>query len=144
MVLYKGKVRWKVRDDEGRIVVIADNNAYYAPEAPYRLLCPHSWRETQNEIKVQEGDESGDQANLMIAPDGKGYLLFWNHGKTVVTASLDETTNLPMIATEGVYSTFSSLVSKFQAFPVLIPDLEEEEENNYTEVSDTNDDTSIR
>ena len=49
MVLYKGKVRWKVRDDEGRIVVIADNNAYYAPEAPYRLLCPHSWRETHVE-----------------------------------------------------------------------------------------------
>ena len=44
-ITHKGKVEWEVIDDQGQKVLIEDAEAYYSPSVPFRLLCPHSWKQ---------------------------------------------------------------------------------------------------
>lgn len=108
-----------------------DHDAYYSPDAPYRLLCPHSWKQTQDEIQYQNEETEGDQAGMMLV-DG-GYIMNWNRGKTTVFVPLDPVSNLPTIASTSSFKAFSSFVSKFQAYPTVIPDNDDEEEGHYQE-----------
>ena len=74
----RGMVQWKVKDDRGRRVTLEDRDAYYSPEAPYRLLCPHSWKKHMDNKRFARGETEGDQANVFLSDDNTGYLLTWD------------------------------------------------------------------
>ena len=77
-ITHKGRVCWSVIDDNGNSVELFDDEAYYSPSAPYRLLCPHSWKKCQDERRHAMGETEGDQANLLMLDDNSGYALTWN------------------------------------------------------------------
>ena len=143
-ITHKGRVRWNVMDDSGKTVQLEDNDAYYCAGAPYRLLCPHSWKQCRDEMRAERGETEGDQANIFLADDNTGYIMTWDRGKIMVSVPLDEHTNLPTIYSHGTYEGFKSFASGFRAFPTIIPndnDKEEEEtmkmvEENEGEVSE--------
>ena len=120
-ITHVGGVRWPVNDLNGRVVYIEDPEAYYCPSAPYRLLCPHSWRESLNHRRYAAGDSEGDGATMCLAPDDQGgYLLSWNRGKIVVEAHLDPTVNLPMIRGRATYANFATFSAAFPWHPPLV------------------------
>ena len=89
-ITHVGSVRWKVLDVNGHAAIIEDTDAYCSKDAPYRLLCPHSWRQSMNSRRYQAGETEGEGATMVLdASDHGGYLLSWNRGKTVVEAPLD-------------------------------------------------------
>jgi hypothetical protein len=121
-ITHVGTVRWIVQDINGKPVVLEDPEAYYSKDAPYRLLCPHSWRESQNQRRYANGETEGDGATMSLDPnDNGGYILSWNRGKTIVQVPLDSTANLPMIQGQAFYPSFSAFAAAFPAqstFPV--------------------------
>jgi hypothetical protein len=46
MATKKGRVRWRIEDDEGKVHSIILPNVYYVPDMPFRLLAPHHWAQT--------------------------------------------------------------------------------------------------
>ena len=75
----KGSICWAVLDIEGKEVFIEDDDCYYSKQAPYRLLCPHSWRDCMNNQRFQIGETQGEGATMIMNPDNNdGYLLSWN------------------------------------------------------------------
>ena len=108
-ITHVGTVRWKVLDVNGHAAIIEDTDAYCSKDAPYRLLCPHSWRQSMNSRRYQAGETEGEGATMVLdASDHGGYLLSWNRGKTVVEAPLDFQTNLPMIQGLPTYQSFQA------------------------------------
>ena len=73
-ITHKGKIRWHVTDDSGKRVTIADDEAYYSPEAPYRLLSPQSWKKSQDKRRYASGETEGDMANLRMCDETYGYV----------------------------------------------------------------------
>ena len=132
-VTHRGTVRWRVRDERGRNVLIEDRDAYCSPDAPYRLLCPHSWKQSQDQRRFESGETEGDNANLMLADDNSGYILTWNRGKTNVFVPLDPTTNLPTVNGDEGYDNFNTFASAFHAHPTLIPNDDEMDHIEYDE-----------
>ncbi len=126
-ITHVGGVRWKVIDTEGNEVELRDDEAYCCRDAPYRLLCPHSWRQTMNSLRYKAGATEGDGATMMMDPgDQQGYLLSWNQGKTTVEATLDPNINLPIIQGKSNYSSYKAFAANFKAFPTIIPNDEED------------------
>ena len=121
-ITHKGRIKWPVESDNGKTVFIEDDDAYYCPDAPYRLLCPHSWKKCQDDRRYQNGETEGDQANLLMAEENTGYYLTWDRGRITVAAPLDSSTNLPMIYMVAGYTTFSAFAGAFKCFPTVIPD----------------------
>jgi hypothetical protein len=122
-----GKVKWSVEDMEGKQVILEDDEVYYSPDAPYRLLSPHSWRESMNNKRYAAGEVEGEGATMSMNPEDKGgYLLAWNRGKTVVNFKLDSQVNLPMIQGTATYNSFCVFAASFPAFPTLIPNDDDE------------------
>ena len=119
-ITHVGKVRWKVIDDNQKEAVLADDEAYYSPSAPYRLLCPHSWKEYQDSLRFNNGNTFGDAANIYLL-DNYNYQLSWNRGQNVLTAPLDHQTNLPTVSTAATYHSFCSFVGAFSTFPTVVP-----------------------
>ena len=127
-ITHKGKVRWTVTDDQGRRVILEDGDAYYSKNAPYRLLCPHSWKKHMNNKRYQQGETVGDQANMCLADDeDDGYILSWDRGKIQVSVPLDPGTNLPTIHEDGTYDSFRVYAAAFQCYPTVIPDDDDED-----------------
>ena len=62
----------------------------------------------------------------MLAPNGDGYLLTWNCGHFQLTAQIDDVTGLPTITTAPRYNNFSAFVSSFHCLPTMIPNDEDE------------------
>ena len=104
-----------------------DDDTYYSPQAPYRLLCPHSWRDYQDRKRFANGETEGDQAQLGLDNDGNGYFLTWNRGRTTVRAPLSPTANLPCIAAKPTYALFSTYCAGFKSFPTVIPNDDDED-----------------
>ena len=77
-ITHVGKVKWLVTDDNGKEVIIEDDEAYLSKEAPYRLLCPHSWKKCQDDKRFEQGETQGDGANFYLSDDNDGYVLTWN------------------------------------------------------------------
>jgi hypothetical protein len=59
-ITHRGKIKWTVIDEKGQHVVIEDNAAYYSEQAPYSLLCPHSWKKHQDEMRYENREPEGD------------------------------------------------------------------------------------
>ena len=76
-ITHRGRVSWKVRDDDGNEVRLEDDWAYYSPSCPYRLLCPASWKETRDKRRFQSGETEGDRANLKLCDETYSYVLTW-------------------------------------------------------------------
>ena len=113
-ITHVGMVRWVVQDIHGKPVVLEDPEVYFSKDAPYRLLCPHSWRESQNQRRYANGETEGDGATMCLDPnDQGGYILSWNRGRTIVQVPLDSTVNLPMIRGQATYSDFSAFSAAF-------------------------------
>jgi len=127
-ITHRGTVKWAVLTDLGMPTIIEDRAAYYTKDAPYRLLSPQSWQTTMKQKYLESGDtEGGNDATMMLLPDGQGYVLSWDRGRKQVTASLDSQTNLPTFYSTSGYSDFKTFVSAFPAFPTIIPDDDDEE-----------------
>lgn len=143
-ITHTGKIRWSVRDENGKCVYIEDATAFCAPGLPYRLLCPHSWRDHQDDKRHAKGELEGDQANLAMANDGSGYYLTWNRGKINVKAPLDEATNLPLIQVKGHFTYYSAFHAQFKTFSTCLPDMNTintSDKSEYQEQSDLEDPT---
>jgi len=127
-ITHKGAIRWPVSDLNGKTVILEDRDAYFCRDSPYRLLCPHSWRRTQNARRNDSGDPSSDQATFFMPPnDGDPYILSWNRGRTVVECQLDPQVNLPRIEyASETYHHYCSFVKGFSPTttpePHVIPD----------------------
>jgi len=105
-------------------------------------LCPHSWKETQDNMRYEQGEEHGDNASLMLV-DG-GYLLTWNRGTIQVTVSTDPVTNLPSIPMVQSFKGFKAYAAAFSSFPTVIPDNDDESVDNAMDINiDSRDDASI-
>jgi hypothetical protein len=114
-ITHVGTVRWEVQDVDGRDAVLEDNQAYYSKDSPYRLLCPHSWRNGCNQKRYEMGDSEGDGCTMNLDPkDNGGYILTWNRGRTAIHAPIDPTINLPMIFGKPTYKTFSAFTAGFK------------------------------
>ena len=97
-ITHKGKIKWAVLMDDGKKGYLEDHEAYFCKQAPYRLLCPHSWKKCQDEMRFDQGETEGDNATFMLASgDSEGYVLVWNRGKHSLHVPLDSQTNLPTI-----------------------------------------------
>ena len=122
-ITHRGKIKWPVLTNAGEKAYLEDDEAYFCPNVPYRLLCPHSWRKCQDDRRFQLGKTQGDNANFMLSDDPKGgYELVWNRGHTQVHVPLDPTTNLPTLGGYGSYQQFQTFAAGFRCFPTLIPD----------------------
>jgi hypothetical protein len=95
--------------------------------APYRLLCPHSWKQHQDNVRYQNGETEGDAANLQLAKDCFGYLMTWNRGKINLFVPLVEGSNLPTIYGKSTYAQFTAYAAAFQCHPTIIPDNDDED-----------------
>ena len=135
-ITHKGQIKWKVMDDQGRQVYLEDDEAYYSPDAPYRLLCPHSWKNCMDQRRFKQGETTGDQANLFMADDNQGYVLTWNRGKTSVSVPLDAHTNLPTIQGSSRYDEFKSFACAFTSFPTIIPDDDDDHMGSTMQMND--------
>ena len=134
-ITHVGTVRWKVLDVAGNEVILEDNEAYFSKEAPYRLLCPHSWRRYLNNKRYEAGETEGEGATMWLDPsDVGGYNLSWNRGRTIVDAPLDPQSNLPMVQGRSSYESFSAFASAFQCLPTIIPD----DDYEYDELAENN------
>ena len=102
---------------------LVDNEAYFCKQAPYRLLCPHSWKQCQDDLWYTAGETEGDQATFMLT-DGPeaGYVLMWNRGKHSLHVPLDTQTNLPTIGGFGSFNGFQTFASAFHCLPTTVPD----------------------
>ena len=69
-ISHTGTVEWRVLDSEGRETLVIDDEAYCCTEILYRLLSPHSWRHTQNQIRYKNGKDDPDDAQLIMTDDG--------------------------------------------------------------------------
>ena len=128
-ITHKGKIKWAVLMDDGKKGYLEDHEAYFCKQAPYRLLCPHSWKKCQNEMRFDQGETEGDNATFMLASgDSEGYVLVWNRGKHSLHVPLDSQTNLPTIGGYGSFSSFVSFANAFHCFPTLIQDGDTEEQ----------------
>ncbi len=126
-ITHVGTVRWIVDDINGKPATIEDPEAYYSKDAPYRLLCPHSWRESLNNRRYAHGETEGDGATMNLDPSDKGgYILSWNRGKTIVEAPLDRSVNLPMIRGRTTYTKFSAFSAAFPDHPAVLVNEEDE------------------
>ena len=129
-ITHVGTVRWTVLDIHGSEVIIEDTEAYCSKEAPYRLLCPHSWRQSMNSKRYEAGETEGEGATMSLDPgDSGGYLLAWNRGKTVVEAPLDPQSNLPMVQGVSTYRGFSTFAAAFHCLPTVVADDTDEYED---------------
>ena len=130
-ITHVGMVRWVVEDINGKTTYIEDPEAYYSKDAPYRLLCPHSWRESLNKKRYSNGETEGEGATMCLDPnDGGGYILSWNRGKTVVQATLDPIVNLPMIRCCSTYTKYRTYAAAFHCNPTIIPDDDDEQDGD--------------
>jgi len=48
-----GTVKWKIKDDKGKVHIILLPGTYYAPAGKYKLLCPQHWAQTANDNTPQ-------------------------------------------------------------------------------------------
>ena len=127
-ITHKGKIKWAVLTDDGKKGYLEDHEAYYCEQAPYRLLCPHSWKKCQDEMRFAQGETEGDNATFMLASgNAVGYVLVWNRGKTSLQVPLDPNTNLPTIGGYGSFNSFESFANAFVCLPTVIPDGDQEE-----------------
>ncbi len=127
-ITHRGKIRWTVMDDAGKHVVLENDKAYYSASAPYRLLCPHSWKKYQDRKRFAEGKTEGDKANFMLDETGDGYVLLWNRRKIQVSVPLNDATNLPTVSSTGTYKRFCTFAAAFQCHPTIIPDDDDQEQ----------------
>jgi len=145
-ITHVGEVSWCVKDINGNNVYLEDDTCYYAPNAPYRLLCPHNWKKCRNKKRYEAGETEGDQATFMLSPDDldDDYVLSWNHGKTLVTCKIDPSNNLPTVYTTGEYREFKAFVSAFQAFPNVIEDDDDDEMGEAMSIAADSDDDTVQ
>jgi hypothetical protein len=68
-ITHVGEVSWCVTDINGKDVFLQDDLCYLAPNAPYRLLCPHNWKKHCNKKRYDAGETEGDQATFMLSPN---------------------------------------------------------------------------
>ena len=122
-ITHKGKVKWAVLMDDGKEGFLEDHEAYYCKEAPYRLLCPHSWKKCQDQMRYGRGETEGDNATFMLAGgDEAGYILVWNRGQHSIHVPLDSHTNLPTIGGYGSFNSFQTFANAFTCLPTTLPD----------------------
>jgi len=143
-ITHVGRVRYLVEDDNGRAVILADNECYFCATAPYRLFCPHSWKKQQNENSYLSGNSEGAGATFMTDPaSDNAYILTWDRGRISVTAHLDTKMNLPILYGRASYDDFSAFAGGFSSFPAVI---EDDDDDKYPETmhidANTIDDTT--
>ena len=125
-ITHKGKVSWKILDDNGQEAYLEDDVAYYSPGCPYRLLCPSSWKETRDKRRYENGEIEGDKANMRMCDDTYNYILTWDQGRRQVTAPLDPNTRLPVLQSVPTYSGYCSFEGAF-CMPATVSDDEDED-----------------
>ena len=122
-ITHKGKVKWAVLTDNGKKAYLEDHEAYYCKEAPYRLLCPHSWKRCQDKMCYDNGETEGDNATFMLTNgEPEGYVLVWNKGQNSLHVPLDGITNLPTIGGYGSFDSFKTFANAFVCLPTTIQD----------------------
>ena len=123
-ITHVGRVQYQVMDDNGVFQVLCDDEAYYSPSVPYRLLCPHAWRLQMLERFSDNGDSEGAGAFFGLDPhQPDAYVLSWNQGRISVTVPLDPKINLPIVYRNNTYSgRFNAFTAGFSSFPKSVPD----------------------
>jgi hypothetical protein len=118
-ITHVGAISYEVVDDTGQTVTLDDAECYYCSDAPYRLFCPHSWKQQL----TARGEPEGEHASFMTDPSSdSAYVLTWNRGKIVVTARLDTKLNLPILYGKSTYDSFRAFAGGFSSFPVMLDD----------------------
>jgi len=122
-ITHVGRVQYQVLDDSGVFRLIVDDEAYYSPSVPYRLLCPHAWRDQMLERCDADGDLEGAGAYFGLDPhQPDAYVLSWNNGRISVTVPLDPQINLPILYPNNSYCRFNAFAAGFSTFPKSVPD----------------------
>ena len=118
-ITHVGAISYEVLDDTGQTVTLDDEECYYCADAPYRLFCPHSWKQ---QLTARGGSE-GEGVSFMTDPSTtSAYLLTWNQGKVVVTAPLDTKLNLPILYGKSSYDGFRAFAGGFSTFSAVLDD----------------------
>jgi hypothetical protein len=73
-----GTVKWKIKDDKGKIHSFILPNTYYSPSVETRLLSPQHWAQTR---------KKGRDSYCITYHDA--IIMRWNEDKYQITASLD-------------------------------------------------------
>jgi hypothetical protein len=110
-----GGRKWLVQDINGNDAIFEEDEAYVSSAAPYSLLCPHSWRESQNNRRYQNGETDRDGAAMaMDLENNGGYLL------TVATICVDHFTDIDYVHIQESTSAEETIKanSSFERFSV--------------------------
>jgi hypothetical protein len=73
-----GTVKWKIKDDKGKVHSFILPNTYYSPSVETRLLSPQHWAQTR-----KKGRDS------YCITDHDAIIMRWNKDKNQITAPLD-------------------------------------------------------
>ncbi len=73
-----GTVKWKIKDDKGKVHSFILPNTYYSPSVETRLLSPQHWAQTR---------KKGRDSYCITYPDA--IIMRWNKDKYQITAPLD-------------------------------------------------------
>jgi hypothetical protein len=127
---FKGTVRWRIEDDQGKIHVLTLPGTHYAPGLPFRLLSPQHWAQQVGEGKETYQVTRSTQIELHWGSQGDQHLR---------TIPLDPRSNVgTFYSAPGYkeYAAFASLNSEEEnglyccqscfTLPTLIPPDEEE------------------
>eukprot|EP00957_Ditylum_brightwellii_P060894 4622423-Ditylum_brightwellii.AAC.1 len=83
-----GTVRWRLKDDNGKICSIKITEAAYVPEAPYCILSPPHWsQQAMDDRHRPNGTWCATLANCTV--------LQWDQRRHTKTVPYDPRTNVP-------------------------------------------------
>ena len=98
---YKGTVKWKWQDDQGRTFLFEIPNVIYVKDLPFRVLSPQCWSRTlaQKAICITEDYD---------------IIMSWEDGKHVRTVPLDTNSNVGMMQSAPDYKSSAKFVNEAQ------------------------------
>lgn len=103
----RGTLSWKFADDTGRIHAFRVPNAYYVPQAEYRLLSPQHWAQTRNK----------DRRHTGVVTNGLESTLYWrdvDNQKCQRTIPLGRRDNVSTFRLADGFTKFEAFCTEIQ------------------------------
>ena len=101
---HRGTVRWKIKDNAGKVHLININDTYYMVDVPNRILLPqHFSQAANNHHPKPEGMGS--------ITSSKNITLFWGQQRYTKTIPLDKNLNISLTWTAPACETFTAYLA---------------------------------